>query len=67
MSVSFYIRFVTLLDYVMGQTLSVRVFWIGDLLLDSSLCQILSWSIPSRRSNIMSNGKGNSVDWDCGD
>ena len=68
MSVSLYIRFVALLDSFVGQTLSVRVFfWIWDVLLDSSVGQILSWAIPSRRSNIMLTGKGNSVDWDCGD
>ena len=28
--------------------------------------QILSWAMPSRRSKLLSSGKGNSVECDCG-
>ena len=67
LSVSFCFRFGTLLVPFVGQTLSVRYFWIWDALLDSFVGLILSWAIPSRRSKLLSSGKRNSVDWDCGD
>ena len=67
LSVSFGVRFVTLLDYFVGQTMSVRYVWIWDALLHSFVGKILSWAIPSRRSKVLSSGKGHSVDWGCGD
>ena len=57
------------LDSSVGQTLSVRFSGgcgKGGILFYSFVDQSLSWAIPSRRSKLLSSGKGNSADWDCG-